>query len=386
MARRHQTPRDAAPRSRLRLALHCGPALTLVVATFLPRCVAAYNAQLAWSSVSGATGYKVYVRQSGHPYAQGTDVGLKAPDADGLVRFVVGNLDFNVGNYFAVTAYSAARGESVLSNELPLLVGASPTPVPARPTAPARPRRSPTPTSTPVPMPTTGPIIGGPVDAYLCDNARPSSGSPSFLPRSLSSLADAFANVGAVVFKPQALCVAVGQNGQPVIDPLTHQEAYKIKSMDSIAPQTYIRMIDQFGTHDVDLFKADTLLVPTGVGFGVPAPSPSTLADHYRCYKVTTSAGTARLPQGVQATVVEQSAARSYEVKKPSHLCAPVSENGQVVNQPAVDFMCYTVAPIRGEHTQGKIVGQIQTLNEFGTGRLDTAKEAELCVPAMQTP
>ena len=234
--------------------------------------------------------------------------------------------------------------------------------------------------------PTMAPIVGGPLDAYLCDHARLSSGSPSFLPRSLSSLKDAFANVGAVVSKPQALCAAVGQNGQPVIDPLTRREAYKIKSMDPIAPQTYIRMIDEFGTHVVDLLKADTLLVPTGVGFGVPARAPSRRADHYRCYKVTTSAGTARLPQGMQATVVDQSTARSYEVKKPSHLCTPASENGQIVNEPAVHFMCYKVAPVRGERTQGKIVGQIQTLNEFGTGRLDTAKEAELCVPAMQTP
>ena len=335
----------------LRGARHCACVVAAFLVMLVPRCVSAYNAQLGWSRVNGAAGYKVYVRRTGKPYGQGTDVGLKAPDPDGLVRFVVGNLDSNVTNYFAVSAYGT-QGESSLSNELHLLVA---------------------------------PPAVGPLDAYLCDNAHMTRGSAAFLPRSVS-LQDEFGSVGAMVFKPQALCAPVGDNGQPVIDLQTRQEAYKIKPLGPILTQTYIRMVDQFGTHVVNLVKADTLLVPTGFGLGVPPPTPSAAADHYRCYKVTVSPGTAKLPQGLQVAVVDQSTVRRYKIKKFSHLCAPVSENAQAINAASMHLMCYTAAPVRGQQSLGKIVGQIQTLNEFGAGRLDTAKEAELCVPAVRTP
>jgi len=32
------------------------------------------------------------------------------------------------------------------------------------------------------------------------------------------------------------------------------------------------------------------------------------------------------------------------------------------------------------------VIGTIQTRNQFGTGRLDTIKEDELCVPAKKHP
>lgn len=111
-------------------ATWCSTTVSLVVLAMLaawPRPVAALNARLGWSRVGAAAGYRVYVRQSGQAYGSGTDVGLIQADATGVVYYVAPSLPTGVLNYFAVTAYDGSGRESALSNELSLLVNATPT-------------------------------------------------------------------------------------------------------------------------------------------------------------------------------------------------------------------------------------------------------------------
>jgi Bacterial TSP3 repeat len=93
-------------------------ALLLSAATLvMPTRVDAYNARLAWSAVSGASGYKLYVRQGTAPYATGLDLGALAPGSDGEVHFTQPGLRVESTNAFAVSSY--ANGvESARSNEL----------------------------------------------------------------------------------------------------------------------------------------------------------------------------------------------------------------------------------------------------------------------------
>jgi hypothetical protein len=98
-----------------------------------------YDAQLGWAPVAAAAGYKVYSRQSGTSYGAGTDVGNPAVGGDGEVHYVATGMQTGVTNYFAVTAYSSSGTESVLSNELPVTMAASPTPSASGSTATATP-------------------------------------------------------------------------------------------------------------------------------------------------------------------------------------------------------------------------------------------------------
>jgi len=81
---------------------------------------AASEVRLGWFPVAGSAGYVVYHRETGQPYGPGIDVGRIAPDADGIVRYIVGNVSLNVVQYFAVSSYDAGGIESGLSNELAL--------------------------------------------------------------------------------------------------------------------------------------------------------------------------------------------------------------------------------------------------------------------------
>lgn len=78
--------------------------------------------------MSGASGYKVYVRQNGQTFGSGTDVGSPAPDGNGRIVALTTDLTEGVAYFLAVTAYNASLAESGLSNELWLMMGDPPTP------------------------------------------------------------------------------------------------------------------------------------------------------------------------------------------------------------------------------------------------------------------
>jgi hypothetical protein len=109
-----------------------------------PGTALGFDARVGWRPVQSVAGYRLYTRQNGQSFSNGVDVGLIAADVDGVIRYVTRGLPNGVVNYFAVTAYDASGRESAFSNELSLLVTATPT---ATVTAPATGTASRTPTA-----------------------------------------------------------------------------------------------------------------------------------------------------------------------------------------------------------------------------------------------
>lgn len=222
-------------------------------------------------------------------------------------------------------------------------------------------------------------------DHFMCYKVRTTAGTPKF--QSLTaSLADQFESGTFEVKKPKALCPPANKNGEGLRDAVTHLEAYSLK-----APVPHVRELgvvvkDQFGTLTLDTIKSDRLLVPTGKSLGSPATDPTSNLDHFKCYKVRISSGAARFPKGVQATVADQFEDVLYDVKRPTRLCNPVDKDGGGINRPDGHLVCYQAKPATGQPKHTKVAGQIHTENQFGAGRLDTIKQAELCVPAAKNP
>jgi hypothetical protein len=84
------------------------------------------HARVSWLPVSGAAGYKLYVRSAGQPYGPGIDVGAVAPSPDGVIRYVTSGPPLNVPYYFAVTRYNNAKVESAISKEVTLTIVGAP--------------------------------------------------------------------------------------------------------------------------------------------------------------------------------------------------------------------------------------------------------------------
>ena len=228
------------------------------------------------------------------------------------------------------------------------------------------------------------------IDHYLCYSAartpRTTPPTLAFTPR-IVSLVDAIESSAAEVKKPVAICPPADKNGEGMLDPVTHEEAYSITSELKHARLSGVIVTDQFGTLSLNTVKADRLLVPTNKGLGAaPAGPPAPgAADHYKCYLVNVTVRTPRFPVGVQATVADQFENRIYNIKRPHRLCVPVDLNSEGIQSPAANLLCYTASAAIGQPRHTKVLGQIYTDNQFGTYRLNTSKEEELCVPAHVT-
>lgn len=62
-------------------------------------------------------------------------------------------------------------------------------------------------------------------------------------------------------------------------------------------------------------------------------------------------------------------------------LCNPVDKNGEGIKTPSGHLLCYRVKAAV-DHT--KVIGLINTANQFGIETMDTRKEELLCVPALK--
>ena len=109
--------------------------------------------------------------------------------------------------------------------------------------------------------------------------------------------------------------------------------------------------------------------------------------DHYKCYKIRVTPGTSPFPKGTTASVGDQfaSPAKTLALKKPKHLCNPVSKNGEVVKNANARLLCYLAKPAPGQPKHVRVSG-VQTNNQFRPEILQTIKEAEFCVPSVVVP
>jgi hypothetical protein len=108
------------PQPRIRMWLWLGAAVCLIVSTPVP--TRALEARLRWSPSpdTSVQGYYVYVRQATKPYGAPIDAGGARQASGGTLDWVVTGLSSTTTYFMAVSAYTASRVESALSNELPL--------------------------------------------------------------------------------------------------------------------------------------------------------------------------------------------------------------------------------------------------------------------------
>jgi hypothetical protein len=137
--------------------------------------------------------------------------------------------------------------------------------------------------------------------------------------------------------------------------------------------------VDQFGTLQLDVVRPVLFMVPTAKN-GVPlAPPPG---DHFTCYKVRRSRGTAKFVQRT-VTVADQFQSVTENIIKPVHLCAPANKNGEDPSAPLHPdhLLCYKA---KSATPFGDI--DVNVANQFGPDQYRLIHRRELCVPALKNP
>ncbi len=223
-------------------------------------------------------------------------------------------------------------------------------------------------------------------DHAQCYRSRVLSTTPVTVP---VKLVDAFGTVSAAVIKPLKLCSPTNTNDEAP-EALAHTDylqSYGIRALnrrelDARLPIQGQKIVDQFGTHTLDLRLPDRLLLATAISFDSQpaAPSASSL-DRFTCYKVRQTKGAPRFqPTDVTVTDPFNQSQATVRLKRPVRVCVPTNKDDQ---QPGAEtnpwqLMCYRASP---PFTQ---VRRLQTNNELGPSLVYPLLRDELCVPALK--
>ncbi len=223
------------------------------------------------------------------------------------------------------------------------------------------------------------------IDHFDCYRTVSTPGTPRLDPFTVT-LEDQFETGPATVRRSRQLCAPANKNDEGLRDPETHLAAYDIRQPSHVT-QTNVVVVDQFGSFTYDTVTPDQLLVPTAKALGAPAGAPGGALDHYKCYRIRRAKNGPKFPKGVQVTTVDQLQTRTYDLRKPERLCNPVSVDGSPVGKPDEHLMCYKITLAKNQPLHVRIRGQIHLNNAFGADqRVDTVREARLCVPARKNP
>ena len=228
----------------------------------------------------------------------------------------------------------------------------------------------------------------GCADDFLCYKTV----TVGFAPIPGVDLADEFETKPFIAKKAMHICTPADEGSEGIADATTHLTSYGIKIPKGDLPhvkQTGLVMRNQFGDISVDTIKPDLLFVPSAVDPMNPptAPDENTHSvNHYKCYKVKVTKGTTKFPLGVQVTVADEfTATKTFDVKRPKHLCVPVDTEGVPIKNAEIQLMCYLARPALGQPLHVKQTG-LQTADQLGSRTVGTIKEMELCVPSLRLP
>jgi hypothetical protein len=220
-----------------------------------------------------------------------------------------------------------------------------------------------------------------PPDHYLCYKVK----APKF--EGTATLTDQFETGSFEIKKPVHLCNPVDKNQTGIQDPDTHMKSYKIKPVTAKhSRRRGIRVQNQFGLIRVDTIREDFLLVPSSKETDPAEPDPTPpdpatlIVDHYKCYKI-------KAKQRLQVSLEDQftTPAKTFDLKKPTHLCNPVDKNGEGIKNAFAHLVCYQARPATGQPRHVPVSG-VRVANQFGLETLTTIKEDVLCVPSVKNP
>ena len=152
-------------------------------------------------------------------------------------------------------------------------------------------------------------------------------------------------------------------------------------SQNILGSATVPMVSNQFGSLSVDTIKPELLLLPSAKSLDddMVAPLDSPSIDHFKCYKVRITEGTAAFPPET-VSVADQFQTKMFDVIEPKLLCNPVDKNDDGIQNPADHLVCYKVEPVAGEPEHVPV--SVFVNNQFGPLQLDTKSEMELCVPS----
>jgi len=137
---------------------------------------------------------------------------------------------------------------------------------------------------------------------------------------------------------------------------------------------------NQFGTVTLDLVRRTYLMVPTAKSLSGPTPPlAAPVTDHFQCYSVKRTRGTAKFVPQRGVSAVDQFGAHTLDVLRPRYLCVPANKNGEDPTAPSHpdSLVCY-----KARHRDPFGTMHPFTNNQFGPLEITLTRRLEFCVPS----
>jgi hypothetical protein len=229
------------------------------------------------------------------------------------------------------------------------------------------------------------------LDHFLCYDVSPVPGTVPITPPTGVTLANQFS---PSPFKPKfspvdlhcnpALKVVPSGQFKPV-SPSWHLMCFSIAGTKQKPNQHIVQVANQFGTAKLQTAGPDQFCLPSLKSLASPPvfnpPGPGEIMpDHFTCYPVRAQ-GTSHFKLPTKLKVQDQFGGLvPATVTAPTELCVPTQKTvkgaikGPITN-PAAHLLCFPV-------TKTPVKSPIADQNQFGTGLLNVANTATLCLPS----
>jgi hypothetical protein len=200
-------------------------------------------------------------------------------------------------------------------------------------------------------------------------------------------LDDRFGEGTVGVMRPKRICNPADKNDEDPGAPsnLSHLVGYSIRQQTPpFTPVLAQRIVNQFGTRDLDVIRPQRMLVPSYKSESTPPPPPQFTTDHFKCYRVRRSKESAPFTEIGPVKVDDQFGTWTVTLRRPVRLCAPADKSGEDPTAPSHPnhLLCYkvrTVSPVFRDIP-------IFVNNQLGEQPLVAGRLAELCVPSLVNP
>jgi hypothetical protein len=247
---------------------------------------------------------------------------------------------------------------------------------------------------------------GDPVVCYKSRELGPRGGLPAFGDREGEVVIDTFSTARPEdqhkvdLKKSIGLCAPASVEGELLVDPTVHLEAYTMAVTKTSPRQpkhgdSLHEIVNRFGTLKIRVRTEDRLLAPTAKALGTGGVEALNGAvDGFKCYDAKVArAATGAVPFPVftplQVSVADQFGTRVFKVTKLRRFCAPADVDGTNPSAPthARYLVCYQVRVAATKPKQPKFVPtDVSTHPSFGPEALVVNKPDELCLPSFKDP
>jgi hypothetical protein len=218
-----------------------------------------------------------------------------------------------------------------------------------------------------------------PADHFQCYEIKPAFQAPIAV-----TAESQFGPLNQTLRFPHRLCAPTDKNQEGIMDPVQHLTGYSTRVSTTVFKRLRQQIVNQFGSILLDVVRADMLLVPTAKN-GVPLP-PDTI-DHFQCYKVKRTRGTAKFVPISGVQIVDGLGSYTAMLVKPRYLCAPADKNGEDPGAETHDphLLCYKTRLPRLTTIVNQFVTK-QCGNQLGEQAFDLIRRVEFCVPSQKNP